>query len=128
MFVRKKLNKSGIVSVQLIDKSSGKYEMIKTIGSSDDPETIKKLVLKGKAEIISRTRQPQLNFDIDKEKAFVEMFFSGVDDLRLMGPELILGKIFGEIGFSQVKDELFRALVITRLVYPVSKLKTVDYL
>ena len=34
MFVRKKKNKSGLVNIQLIDKSSGKCKMIKTIGSS----------------------------------------------------------------------------------------------
>ena len=40
----------------------------------------------------------------------------------------MLGKLFDEIGFNSITDELFRHLVITRLVYPVSKLKTVDYL
>ena len=40
----------------------------------------------------------------------------------------MLGKLFDEIGFNQITDELFRHLVITRLVYPVSKLKTTDYL
>ena len=40
----------------------------------------------------------------------------------------MLGKIFDAIGFNAIKDELFRHLVITRLVYPVSKLKTIDYL
>ena len=46
----------------------------------------------------------------------------------MIGPELLLGKLFDEIGFNKIPDELFRHLVITRLVYPVSKLKTVDYL
>lgn len=40
----------------------------------------------------------------------------------------MLGKLFDEIGFNAIEDELFRHLVITRLVYPVSKLKTTDYL
>src|ERR1019366_9065397 len=35
---------------------------------------------------------------------------------------------FDEIGFNNIKDELFRHLVLTRLCYPVSKLKTTDYL
>lgn len=46
----------------------------------------------------------------------------------MVGPELLLGKIFDEIGFNSIDDEWFRHLVITRLVYPVSKLKTTDYL
>jgi hypothetical protein len=48
MFVRKKPNKSGVISVQVIDKSSGKYKLIKTIGSSSESIEIEKLVLKGK--------------------------------------------------------------------------------
>jgi len=46
----------------------------------------------------------------------------------LIGPELVLGKLFDEIGFNAITEDLFRHLVITRLVYPVSKLKTTDYL
>jgi hypothetical protein len=38
----------------------------------------------------------------------------------LVGPELLLGKIFDEIGFNQIEDTLFRDLVITRIVYPAS--------
>jgi len=32
MFVRKKRNKSGVISIQIIDKSTGKYKLLKTIG------------------------------------------------------------------------------------------------
>ena len=55
------------------------------------------------------------------------MFFTGLDEIRLMGPELLLGKLFDEIGLKAINSKLFRSLVITRLVYPVSKLKTTDY-
>jgi hypothetical protein len=41
MFIRKKKNKSGLISVQIIDKSFGKYKVFKTLGSSNDPQTIK---------------------------------------------------------------------------------------
>ena len=43
MFIRKKKNKSGLISVQVIDKSSGKYKMLKTVGSSADPDKIEML-------------------------------------------------------------------------------------
>ncbi len=45
-----------------------------------------------------------------------------------MGIDLVLGKIFDKIGFNQVKDKLFKDLVLFRLVYPKSKLKTTEYL
>jgi hypothetical protein len=40
----------------------------------------------------------------------------------------VLRKIFYEIGFSQTENELFKDLILYRLVYPRSKLKTVQYL
>ena len=48
MFVRKKPNKSGLVSVQIIDKSSGKYVVRQTVGSSSDPTEIDFLIKKAK--------------------------------------------------------------------------------
>lgn len=128
MFVRKKRNKSGTISIQIIDKSSGKYKVIKTIGNSDDIKLVEELYIKAKQEIKSLLGQQQFNFEINKEKDLIDTFFNSVDEFQLLGPELLLGKIFDEIGFNNLEDELFRHLVITRLVYPVSKLKTVDYL
>lgn len=40
--------------------------------------------------------------------------------MQLLEPELILGKIFDETGFNKISDELFRHLVLARLIYPVS--------
>lgn len=128
MFVRKKKNKSGVVSIQIINKSSGKYELYRTIGSSREPAEIERLYKEGKREIEGITGQQRLAFDYDKEKELVDIFFNGVEDFELTGPELLLGKLFDEIGFDKIPDELFRHLVIARLVYPVSKLKTVDYI
>jgi hypothetical protein len=48
MFVRKKKNPGGIVSVQIIDKSKGLYHVVKTIGSSSDISTIESLYIQGK--------------------------------------------------------------------------------
>src|SRR5690625_7960732 len=54
VFVRKKKNPSGVVSVQIIDKSSGKYRVVKTVGSSSNLEEIDLLYLKGKKWIAER--------------------------------------------------------------------------
>jgi len=125
--VRKK-KKGGVVSIQIIDKSSGIYELYRTIGSSKEPAEIERLYKEGKKEIESITGQQKLPFDNDKEKELIDIFFNGVEDFKLTGPELLLGKLFDEIGFDKIPDELFRHLVIARLVYPISKLKTVDYI
>ncbi|TDN78109.1 transposase [Salegentibacter sp. 24] len=128
MFVRKKPNKSGLISIQIIDKSSGKYVVRETVGSSDDPQEIEHLVKKGKQRIVKLAGQVSMSFDRDKELEFVDAFMNSLDTFYLVGPELLLGKLFDEIGFNTIEEELFRHLVITRLIYPVSKLRTVDYL
>jgi hypothetical protein len=43
MFIRKKHNRSGSISVQVIDKSHD-YRVLKTVGSARDPEEIERLV------------------------------------------------------------------------------------
>lgn len=128
MFVRKKPNKSGAVSVQIIDKSKGYYEVYKTIGSSSDSNEIAHLVQLAKREILVATQQATLNFTPVQELEFIDTFINHIESICLKGPELILGKLYHEIGFDEVKEELLKHLVITRLVYPVSKLKTTDYL
>ena len=126
MFVRKKINKSGVVSVQVIDKRSGKSVLVKTIGSSADQQIIEQFVEQGKDYILKFGGQQVLHFE--DEQQVVNAHFKALQSFCLTGPELLLGKIFDDVGFNQIKDELFRHLVITRLVYPVSKLKTTDYL
>ena len=128
MYIRQKENKSGVISVQIIDKSQGKYEVVKTIGSSQDPQEITGLVNEGKVYISKYMGQIDFNFEVLQEKALFDLFFKGIKELRLIGPELLLGKLFDEIGFNKIKDELFRQLVISRLSHPVSKLKTTDYI
>ena len=128
MFVRSKINTSGSISVQVIQKSAGKNKIIKTIGSSKIAEEVAALHQLATDEIKLLQQATELPFYQNSELQFVQQFKAGIQQLHLVGPALLLGKLFDEIGFNQIPDELFKHLVITRLVYPVSKLKTVDYL
>jgi transposase len=61
----------------------------------------------------------------------VRTFVGGLTNtnIHMLGPELIFGTLFQRMGFDDaLPDPLFRHLVIARLVYPGSKLKTTDYL
>lgn len=126
MFIRKKKNKSAVVSVQVIDKSSGKYKVLKTIGSSSDQLELEKFYQQAVAWIRSRTGTLELDFQ--SEQLIFEKFANGIESIDVVGPELLLGLIFDEIGFNAIGDFIFRQLVIARLCFPVSKLKTTDYL
>ena len=110
MFVRKKKNKSGVVSIQVIDKSSGKYKLLRTIGSSDNALEIESLFKAGKSFIKEKENQVEIDFNNTDE--IFSKFIAGIREVNVIGTELLLGKIFDQIGFGQIKDELFKKLVI----------------
>ncbi|MCK5029757.1 MAG: IS1634 family transposase [Bacteroidales bacterium] len=126
MFVRKKKNRSGVISVQVIDKSTGKYKMLKTIGSSDDADEIERLVAKGKDWVKARTGN--LEIDFSGKRQLTEDILNNIDQINVSGTEHLLGKLYDEIGFDKIDNNLFKKLVISRLSFPASKLKTVDLL
>jgi transposase len=126
VFVRQKKNKSGLVSVQVIEKTFGKYRVLKTIGSSHDPIALESLVVQGKDWILQK--QQAIELDFEQRDKFFEQLFAGITAVRSVGASLLLGQIFDAVGFNEIKDDLFRKLVISRLCYPVSKLKTTEYL
>jgi hypothetical protein len=100
--------------------------MIKTIGSSSNVNQIEKLVREGENWI--KHKLGLLEIDSSNERQKIDQFFESIDQITVHGTELLLGKIFDEIGFNQIPDVLFRQLVLARLCFPVSKLKTTDYL
>lgn len=126
VFVRKKQNKSGVISVQIIDKSTGKYRMLKTIGSSSNTSEVESLVLEGKEWIKKHIGIQELDFK--DYKYHTQLVLQGIEQISVYGPELLLGNIFDDVGFGQIEDALFRQLVLARLCFPASKLKTTDYL
>ena len=131
MFVRRKHNKSGSTSIQVVAKANGKYRVQKSFGSSRN------------ASVLSSLEQQARRWADEHE--FGEALFSpdgaaeydaimagiGQDQLRLVGPNLIYGRLFDKIGFGAVRtsdDEIFKSLVVTRLYRPGSKLKTLRYM
>lgn len=128
MFLRKLKNRSGSTSVQIISKSGGKYKVIKTIGCGKNDQEVQKLVYLGKQEIERLSLQSGLfvsEKDVTVEQTIKTLSNSSI---TTVGPELVFGKIYDSIGFGHVSEELFRHLVIARLAFPLSKLKTTEYL
>lgn len=126
--MRQKKNKSVSVSVQIISKDTGKYKVFKTIGSSSTREGINLLAHQAQLEIHRQNRQSSLF--LSEEDAMIESFLGTLKNgqVQVIGPELIFGKLYDSIGFNQISEDLFRHLVISRLAFPLSKLKTIDYL
>lgn len=123
MFVRKKQNKSGSISIQIIKKVNRSNKVLKTIGSSTVPDEIEKLYQQALYEL------PRLYgatlFDSVSEPVVSEL---SNDAIRVAGPDLVFGKIYDKIGFSKVKSSLLRDLVISRITHPGSKLRLSNFL
>lgn len=131
MFVRKKKNPSGVVSVQIIDKHKGRYRVVKTIGSSSDLTIVETFYQQGK-KWISRYLGEQDIFEVQakeqEERQTTEYLLSNIENILLNGVQLILDKVFNLTGFDAIEDTIFRQLVIARLSQPMSKASTVEYL
>ena len=128
MFIRKKRNNSGSISIQIITKNGRKNKLLMTVGCAKTQREEELLLLLAKTEIERiKGHQPLL---VEHDDLVVENFVKGIasDHLQIVGSELILGKIYRKIGFPDDGcPNYFKHLVLCRLVYPGSKLKTVDY-
>ncbi|MBQ8833284.1 MAG: IS1634 family transposase, partial [Paludibacteraceae bacterium] len=136
MFVRYKKNRSGTTSVVVVDKSSGRFKEVTTIGVSDDPKEIDRLKECGRLWIRQHRlgREPELDLfgdeslSVESENRKVEYVLKHITNVSLNGVDLILSRVFRKVGFDAINDEVFRHLVISRLSCPSSKAATVEYL
>jgi len=128
MFVRLNRNRSGSVSVQIVRKENGRNRVLLTVGSGRSDEEL--VVLQQQAAYRMRSMQGHGLLFASEQDHHVEAFLAtlGNEQVRVVGPELVLGKVFDAVGFGAVQEELFRHLVIARLYEPGSKLRTVDHL
>jgi transposase len=128
MFLRKLKNRSGSISVQIISKTQGKYQVVKTIGSGHTEQQVQKLWYLGKQEMERLSAQSKI-FISEQDTLFEQAMESLANaSIRTVGPELIFGRLYDHIGFNSIQQDLFRHLVIARLAFPLSKLKTAEYL
>ena len=126
MFVRRKKNPNGSFTIQVIDKSSGGFKVVQNFGVAKSVGQQESLMLRARTWISEKTGL--LKLDLYNEDKQAEQFLDSIQSLNRQGLELVLGKVFDEIGFNKIADSVFRQLVLHRLVYPVSKLKTTEYL
>lgn len=125
MFVRRKRNRSGTVSVIVADKSSGAFKELKTIGISSDLGEIARLDEKARRWIDEYNGQLSLDFD-ESDQALREAknTISRIERTLQDMPRLILGSVYDHIGFDAIEDDILRHLVIARVCQPQSKTAT----
>jgi transposase len=128
VFIRKNKNRSGSISIQIVQKEGRSNKLIKTIGIAITQREEDLLMILAKSEI-DKIKGLQSLF-VEHDDLVVESFVNNIsnDHLQIVGSELILGKIYEKMGFPNTGSCMhFKNLVLCRLVYPGSKLKTVEY-
>jgi transposase len=128
VFIRKNRNRSGSYSIQIVSKQRGSYKVLKTLGSGRSEPEIEFLYQRAQQEL--EKMDGSISMFVNRDDAKLEVFISDLSNsqVQVIGPELVFGKIYDALGFSQIESDLFRHLVITRLFHPGSKLKAIDYL
>lgn len=136
MYIRKKKYPSGNLGIIVVEKVSGKMKELATIGIAKTDDEIEDLVSQGR-EWIDREQQrrhPRLDLfgeereRCEAERLNAEQFLSNITNITIDGADLILDRVFDNVGFNRIEDEVFRKLVKARLSYPASKAATVEYL
>ena len=138
LHIREKRNKSGSVSVIIVDRYKRGYKVVETIGCAHTQVDLEIFLDIAQKRLIELKKElyPTL-FDIrdktDSKHSNLKFINIYNRDIIPIGDELIYGELFRKIGchhiFKKSKEhKLFKILVISRLLYPGSKLYTIDYL
>ncbi len=128
MFINRSKNKSGTISVRVLEKRGRNNVLVKSFGSSHDPKEIERLVEQARI-FIQQQASAFYNLFNPPPQPNIDEFVANMSNkqISVIGPEVIFGKLFDYVGYGEIGG-LFRPLVLSRLVAPGSKLKTVDYL
>ena len=126
MFVRRLKSKNGKLYVQVVDKSLGKYRVLKSFGGADSDQKLGLLVKRAKSWITRYSGHQEIDFSNNDQ--LIEQLVGSIESMKRVGYDYLLGNIFDSIGFNKIKDSIFRQLVISRIAYPKSKLKTTEFL
>ena len=141
--VRKKKNSSGSTSIHIVDRTNRGYKVVESLGSSKDEREIESLYNRA-LERIDELENNLLHIsknNSQKEQLLDILSQITTDNFVPIGDELIFGKLFDDIGCNKIFENtnsslrkidekifLFRSLVISRLLYPGSKLELIHYL
>lgn len=126
MFIRKLKSPNGKTYIQVVDKSGGKYRVLQSFGAYQTDAEKQQLLRKAQDWISHQSKTMELDFS--DSASYLDVFFDSITNMKRVGYDLLLGKIFDQIGFNAIKNPFFKELVLARLAFPKSKLKTTEFL
>ena len=124
-FVRRVKTASGATAVQIVHKRGRVVQGIDHVGSAHDTDQLALL------EEVARERLHAGQHVLEFDPPAADRAGAGTAVVEATGSLLLweaLAGIYEALGFSAVRDEAFRALVLGRIVEPASKLDTVRVL
>ena len=96
MFVRKKINRSGTISVVVVSKAHGKFTEVKKFGVAKSAEEADELFQQAHSWL--RTHDGQLELDFDnrrgKELEETERVLANMDSVLINGTQLLLNQVY----------------------------------
>lgn len=147
-YVRKVRTASGAVAVQVVQKLRGRREILAHVGSAHTDAELGVLLEKARAIVLGD--QGQLEFEVPARTESVEevanantatlfavpaaktnSVLAGPGRTEATSSRLLyeaIGRTYDGLGFDAVGDEVFRDLVIARIVEPTSKLDSLRVL
>ena len=137
LHIRKKKNPSGSISIQIIDRKNRGYKVIETIGCAKNEKDLNIFLELANIRLkeLREELYPNLfDFAEGKKEKEIEFISLSNDELVPIGDELIFGRMFEELGCKKLKRllknkyEIFKNLVVSRILYPGSKLYFLDYM
>ena len=112
MFPRKKKNRTGTISVVVVDKSRGGFKEVKNFGVAKTEEEADRLYTKAAEWVRSYGGQQEIDFVqssiIQQEFLESERVLNNISAVVLNGPQQILNQVYESIGFNRIKDEVLR--------------------
>ena len=107
-----------------------------TIGIARSDKEVDALVKRGQ-EWMDREQQrrhPRLDLfgeeriRCEQKRMNAERLLNSITNIAINGADMILDRVFDNVGFNCIEDDIFRKLVKARLSYPASKSATVKYM
>jgi transposase len=122
MFIRKVKTKSGAIAVQLAYREAGRDVVMKHFGSARNDQQLEELVREAKEKMLEG--QSSL-FDPPESLPPLEIITLKTASVFLYQT---LAKIYEQLNFASLNDNIFQMLVLARLIEPTSKLDTIRVL
>lgn len=129
MYVKRQKNSHNEhVSFKIFEKVSGREKLIKYLGTAKTEGEGKDLERLATQTIWDIKTERNLPLFPNEGSRLVDMEKVSIKNISVVGLHDIFGHVYDHVGFGLLGSTLLRDLVIGRIGFPGSKLKTCDYL